>query len=595
MALSLSGLFTLLAVLLVGPLYYGGLHHYRKRKGIVTESSSATNNTNDEKRAVIDTQEYLFALIGYAIGIGNVWRFPYIIAQNGGGAALVAYIVSAALVACPLFMYEMIMGQHTRLSTIRCYEKVRPRWKGLGIASALMLFVILCYYGMVIAYTLPYITASLQDPLPWIAEGAESFWLNNVLGTVDEQVDGSSISGLGSVQGNLVGALFAFWLIVFMTVGFGREILAKITYITVLVPVGMMVIIVIRTVFLEGAGDGLYFYIGRFEFDKLFNARTWAAACGQALFSMSPGLGTVITYSSYAKPKEDVYRACLIVSFCNVFFSIFAAFATFSLVGHMSFNQGVSVEDLAKQSGSGLAFITMAEAMQYFGAASNAMSVLFFSTLFLLGLDTAYAMEQTLASYVLDFWAERGWTKLPHRKVSMLCCSGCALMGIIFATRRGNELLEVLDHFIGSIALLFVAFMESLMLNFDFTYQRLEYALAKATYRNVDTPTGRRLGPNWLCKMDFFVTVPVLAGALALYLIVLDMKDGYNDYPKSVQVWGWVVLALIFVISLTTLHKKDPSNLEAYDMEDIRINDSDKETGRTEEASEPTVQLSQVV
>ncbi|KAL3939843.1 MAG: hypothetical protein SGBAC_005501, partial [Bacillariaceae sp.] len=386
MALSASGLFTLLAVLLVGPLYYAGLRLYRNRNGIITESKQ---DTNDEERDVIDTQHYLFALIGYAIGIGNVWRFPYVIAQNGGGAALVAYIVSAVLVACPLFLYEMIMGQYIKLSTIRCYDKVRPRWKGLGIASGLMLFIILCYYGMVIAYTLPYIISSLQSPLPWIATGAENFWLDTVLGSVDEQTE--TVSGLGGVKGNLVLALFCFWVIVFMTVGFGREVLAKITYVTVLLPVGLVAIMVIRTVLLEGAGDGIKFFIGRFEIEYLWNARTWAAACGQALFSMSPGLGTVITYSSYAKPKEDVYRACLIVSFSNCLFSIFAAFATFSLVGHMALQSGVSVEDLATRSGSGLAFITMAEAMQYFGSAANAMSVLFFSTLFLLGLDSAYA------------------------------------------------------------------------------------------------------------------------------------------------------------------------------------------------------------
>ncbi|CAJ1946228.1 unnamed protein product [Cylindrotheca closterium] len=591
MALSASGLFTLLAVLLVGPLYYGGLHIYRNRNGIVTESSTK-QDTNDEERDVIDTKHYLFALIGYAIGIGNVWRFPYVIAQHGGGAALVAYIVSAILVACPLFLYEMIMGQHTKLSTIRCYDKVRPRWKGLGIASGLMLFIILCYYGMVIAYTLPYIWNSLQTPLPWIATGAENFWLDNVLGSVDDNV-----SGLGGVQGTLVVSLFCFWIIVFMTVGFGREILAKITVITVLLPVGLMAIMVIRTVFLEGAGEGIKFYIGRFEIKYLWNARTWAAACGQALFSMSPGLGTVITYSSYAKPKEDVYRACMIVSLSNCVFSIFAAFATFSLVGHMATQSGVSVEDLATRSGSGLAFITMAEAMQYFGSAANAMSVLFFSTLFLLGLDSAYAMEQTLTSYALDFFAERGLPKLPRWKMSLVCCLGSALVGIIFATQRGNELLEVFDHFIGSIALLLVAFMESLMLNWDFTYQRLEYALAKATYNNPSTPTGRRLGPASLCKLDFFFTVPILAGALALYLIVLDFMDGYGSYPKFVQAWGWVILVLILIISFSTLYKKDPSKLEAYDMEDIKINDSDVDTGNSARSgpSTPTVQLSEVV
>lgn len=311
---------------------------------------------------------------------------------------------------------------------------------------------------------------------------------------------------------------------------------------------------------------------------------------------MSPGLGTVITYSSYAKPKEDVYRACMIVCFANIIFSIFAAFATFALVGHMAAKEGSSVEDLATRSGSGLAFITMAEAMQYFGSGANAMSVLFFSTLFLLGLDTAYVMEQTLTSYALDFWAEQGWAKHPRWKMSGLCCFGAAIVGLIFTTRKGNQLLEVFDHFIGSIALLLVAFMESLMLNWDFTYRRLEFALAKATYNNPTTPEGRRLGPKFLCKLDFHVTVPVLSGLLAAYLIVLDFKDGYMDYSKSIQAWGWAMLALLFLISLSTLYKTDPTGLKDFVEEDIKINDSENDKRNVAPAATaPELQLSEVV
>eukprot|EP00980_Cylindrotheca_fusiformis_P007370 scaffold1525_cov142-Cylindrotheca_fusiformis.AAC.170 len=590
MAVSASGLFTLLAIILMGPLYYGGLHLYRRAKGTVRETKAPEKD--DEDRDIIDTHHYLFALIGYAIGIGNMWRFPYVVAQHGGGAALLAYIVCAILVACPLFLYEMIMGQHVRLSTIRCYNTVRPRWKGLGMASGLMLFVVLCYYGMVISYSLPYIWNSLKDPLPWIATGAENFWLENVL----DAANSDNVKGLGACQGNLVASLFVFWLIVFMTVGFGRQVLAKITYVTVLVPVFLVVVLVLRTASLEGAGEGVKFYIGRFEVKYLWNARTWAAACGQALFSMSPGLGTVITYSSYAKPKEDVYRACVIVSLSNCVFSIVAAFATFSLVGHMALKEGQTVEELATRSGSGLAFITMAEAMQYFGSAANAVSVLFFSTLFLLGLDSAYAMEQTLTSYALDFWAQQGWKTQPRWKMSLLCCVGSALIGLIFTTRKGNSILEVLDHFIGSIALLVVAFLESIMLNWDFTYRRLQFALAKATYNNPRTPEGRRLGPKWLCKLDFHLTVPLFSGLLAGYLIILDMKEGYNGYPKSTLAWGWVLLILIFLISLSTLYKRDPSGLASFDDEDIKINDSETEKKNVAPAaSEPEIQLSEVV
>ena len=335
------------------------------------------------------------------------------------------------------------------------------------------------------------------------------------------------------------------------------------------------------------------FYIGRFEYEHLWNVKTWAAACGQTLFSMSPGLGTVLTYSSYAKPKEDVYRACIIVSVSNAAFSILGAFATFALVGHMAKQEGVDVEDLATRSGSGLAFITLAEAMQYFGAAENAMSILFFVTLFLLGLDSAYAMEQTITSYAVDIFEEQGWGKYPRWKMSAATCFVSACIGLIYTTRNGNHLLEIFDHFIGSVSLLYVAFMESLMLIFDYTFKRLDFALAKATYNNPATPEGRRLTPSWLCKMDFYITVPAMSGCLVFYLIIRDMIDGFGDYPTYLNAWGWGMFVFLFVVSLGTIWKKDPTALEPFDEEDIKISDpAPKNSG---EASKPSIQLSGVV
>jgi SNF family Na+-dependent transporter len=589
---SASGVFTLFVVILVGPVYYASLNIYRNWKSIEAPSTPKPS-TDDDERDIIDSKHYLFALVGFAIGIGNIWRFPFVIAQNGGAAAVIAYIICNVLVASPLFLYEMIVGQHTRLSTIRCYQMIRPRWHGLGIATSFLLFILLCYYGMVIAYTLPYIWGSLSTPLPWQETGAEEYWLSTVLGF---PAQGEAVGGLGAVQGNLVASLFIFWLIVFMTVGFGKEVLAKITYVTVLLPCTLVVIMVVRTAFLDGAGDGIKFYIGRFDIEYLFNARTWAAACGQALFSMSPGLGTVITYSSYAKPKEDVYRACAIVAISNCAFSIVAAFATFSLVGHMAKEQGSTVEAVATRQGSGLAFITIAEAMQYFGSASNAMSVLFFSTLFLLGLDSAYAMEQTITSYAIDLWEERGWPKQARWKVSLGCCTFNALMGLVFTTQRGNSLLEVLDHFIGGTGLLFVVFMESLMLNWDFTYKRLEYALAKATYNNSTTPEGRRLTPSLVCKIDFYGTITVMPFVLGLYWAILDIRDGYGYHPAFIQGWGWSILVFIMLGSFSTIWKKDSTKLEPFFEENIKINDSERsEESNKLDASEPELQLTEVV
>lgn len=134
-------------------------------------------------------------------------------------------------------------------------------------------------------------------------------------------------------------------------------------------PVALMIILVIASTTREGAKEGIQFYIGKFDASQLTKLDVWATACAQILFSLGPGFGTAITYSSFVSSKEDVYRAGIIVSAANSVFSIFSGFAVFATVGHLAYMEGVPVAEVATRSGTGLAFITFAEAMSFFGSA----------------------------------------------------------------------------------------------------------------------------------------------------------------------------------------------------------------------------------
>jgi SNF family Na+-dependent transporter len=171
----------------------------------------------------------------------------------------------------------------------------------------------------VVAYTLPYIIESCKDPLPWVEKGAEDHWK---FGVLNAYADGEERSGLGGIVPRLAISLFCFWIICLLTASFGSDILFKLTYVTVYRPVILMLILVIRSPFLEGAGDGIDFYIGKFEVSKLADLTVWATACSQILFSLSPGFGTAITYSSYSNKKEDVYKICMVTAISNSSFSI---------------------------------------------------------------------------------------------------------------------------------------------------------------------------------------------------------------------------------------------------------------------------------
>ena len=155
-----------------------------------------------------------------------------------------------------------------------------------------------------------------------------------------------------------------------------------------------MIILVIVSAQQPGASAGIEFYIGKFELSQLGKLEVWATALSQILFSLSPGFGTAITYSSYVSKKEDVYRASMIVCVANSAFSILGGFAVFSIVGYLAQQEGKTVEEVATRSGFGLAFVTIAEAMKFFGPAKNMMSVAFYVMLLTLGLDSSYASGQ---------------------------------------------------------------------------------------------------------------------------------------------------------------------------------------------------------
>jgi SNF family Na+-dependent transporter len=286
MGASGSGIATLLFLIFIGPIIYLGRYFFLKSRG-TTEAHDSEPSM--EKREEMSSIAYTFSLIGYAIGIGNIWRFPYVISQNGGAAAVVAYLVCAVFVAVPLFTYESILGQYMKASSLTTWTMIRPRYLGFGIAQCFLVFIANTYFSMIIAYTLPYIVGACQDPFPWVEEGSGSYWRNTILNKYDDL--STSPSGAGPIQWHLALSLLVLWVTIFLAVAFGKKILAKVTYVTVIMPVVLMLILVFRTAFLPGAGDGIAFYIGKFDGSKLRDLDVWATALSQILFSLSPGFG----------------------------------------------------------------------------------------------------------------------------------------------------------------------------------------------------------------------------------------------------------------------------------------------------------------
>lgn len=168
-----------------------------------------------------------------------------------------------------------------------------------------MLFLVQSYFVMIIAYTIPYIIGSCFNPLPWVGN-SEEYWFSNILGLQPKAGEEGVNKG---IQINLLGSYVLTWAAIYFSVAFGKNFLSKVTVVTVLAPVALVILLVCRTAFLPGAKEGILYYIGKFEGKKLLDLNVWANALSQCLFSLSPGFGTALTMSSYTRRKEDVYRA----------------------------------------------------------------------------------------------------------------------------------------------------------------------------------------------------------------------------------------------------------------------------------------------
>lgn len=228
----------------------------------------------------------------------------------------------------------------------------------------------------------------------------------------------------------------------------------------------------------------------------------------------------------------------------NTVFAVASGFAVFSMVGNIAYTTGQDVADVASTGGQGLAFIVVASAMPTFGGAANSVSAIFFFMLFTLGLDSSFCWQETLTSSVEDFIPRLTNKKPPATWIiSLLTCLTCFLIGLPYATTKGNIILDGVDFFVGINFLLLVCFVESIVLNFDIGWKHIEYALQKAT-------SGKRsLSPIYkCCRLDFHILVPVSTFGLFLYQMYYTIESPYLPDNLNIVTLGWVLFALCFVL-----------------------------------------------
>nr|XP_033802608.1 sodium- and chloride-dependent neutral and basic amino acid transporter B(0+)-like [Geotrypetes seraphini] len=559
-----------------------------KRGGSVPEKSEiAVKRGNWASKA-----DYLLSLIGYAVGLGNVWRFPYLAYKNGGGAFLIPYTMMLALVGLPLFFLECALGQYANLGPILVW-KCAPILQGVGFSMVLMSAYVSIYYNVIMTYGLFYLFASFQPVLPWsdcfewadekcgrkpkgkcnvTSEGTVSTinltWVqaNNL--TCDPNSTSylllesptvqywdkvtlrrsTGIHDTGNIVWHLALCLLLAWIIVAASLIKGVKSAGKVVYFTATFPYIMLTILLVKGITLEGAWDGINFYIGKqSDITKLKDAEVWKDAATQIFFSLSTAFGGLITLSSYNKFNNNCYLDSIIVCVTNSLTSLLAGFAIFSILGHMAHVLGKPLSAIA-DSGFGLAFIVYPEALIHLPVPPF-WSFLFFSMLVTLGIDSQFALVETVLSSIEDFFPKL--MRNYRFYITTGCCTILFLLGLPCVTQAGIYWILLIDTFCGGWTFFFAAIME--LIGVCWVYGTNQFI------QNIEMMIGIKSSNFWRWwKMCWSFISPLLSMVILIWSLATFSAPSFGPiaFPTWSVVLGWLmtISCLIWLPIVAIIH-----------------------------------------
>ncbi|XP_071529931.1 sodium-dependent neutral amino acid transporter B(0)AT3-like isoform X1 [Panulirus ornatus] len=572
--------------------------------------ASVSNKPGDaveEERESWDSKwQYLLAVIGYAVGLGSVWRFPYLCQKNGGGAFLFPYLIMLAVEGIPVFYLELAVGQRLRKGAIGVWNQVSPYCGGIGVASAFVSFNVALYYNTIIAWCLYYLAESFRSPLPWSecpkqyydngsyrivkecekSSPTEYFWYRETLEI------SSDINHPDKFNWKIAVCLLIAWLLTYLCMAKGIASSGKVVYVTAPFPYLVLVIFFVRGITLNGMQDGLK-HLFTPDWGKILDPTVWLEAGTQIFFSLGLAFGGLIAFSSYNPVHNNCFRDAVVCGIINCCTAIFAAIVVFSVLGfkaNITFDEcmakrsaillqlnnatdadsiapvdmlinhvdrELSIQDLPRcdlqetlkntSSGTGLAFIVFTEAINQFPWAPF-WSVLFFLMLFTLGIDSEFGTLEGVITSLVDL---KVLPNIRKEILTAIICSFCCAISMVFAHGAGNYVFILFDDFSGNIPLLIVAFFECVSVSYVYGLKRFS--------DDIELMIGSRPSSFFLVCWKYvspMVMLTILGSSIIKQVVngssymAWDKDEGvvkFEQWPS----WAWgVVAVLVFVSAL---------------------------------------------
>ncbi|XP_033122550.1 sodium- and chloride-dependent neutral and basic amino acid transporter B(0+)-like [Anneissia japonica] len=546
--------------------------------------------------------EFILSCLGSTFGLGNVWRFPYLAYSNGGGAFLVPYTIMLFFVGMPVFFMEVSLSQYSSEGPIAVW-RASPMFRGIGFGMVIVAAFVGTYYNVVVAYAMHYMFASFTKNMPWencdhdfntnnctlkydqcLAQSGQimlTTTCQNIsdLGKSDDELialnifrendfwntslyvdsyaeyrkrpteeywkrgvlqESPSMNDTGGIVWQLALCLLLAWVIVFFCVVKGIKSSGKAVYFTATFPFAVILALLIRSVTLEGAKEGINFFIYP-EWKDITIPQVWYSAATQILFSLSIGTGILPTLSSHNRFHNNIYFDTVFIPLSTFAASIISGITLFSILGHLAFLENKPVSEVV-DSGFGLAFIVYPEGLSLLPG-SNFWAILFFFMLITLGFCCEFVFTEIVVTAICD-----GFPSVLQKRKTLVRLTVCIMgyvLSLVYVSRSGAYWVSIVDSSIPTIGLIMFGLLELVAVSWVYGIKRFTNDIRSM------------LGDTILLKFPLFfwwqVNWTVITPSLLLFVLLYNWMNWsmpkYNDefYPLWGRVIGWVITVLTIV------------------------------------------------
>ena len=431
----------------------------------------------------------IVAMAGSAVGLGNIWRFPYLVGENGGAAFIFIYLAIVLLISLPIFLSEFVIGKRSQANPVGAFRKLAPgsKWHWVGILGVAAAFVLMAFYCVIGGWSTNYLVRAL------------GFQFSSANSPDFEAIFANSVKTAWPPVIYMIIFLAMTAVILLGGVKSGIEKFCKVMMPTLFF---LVLFIAIYAMCLPGAGEGVR-YLFRPDFSKVTGS-TLISALGQAFFSLSLGMGCMITYASYASPDENATRCSVITAFADTAFAIIAGCAVMPAVFAFGGNP---------ESGPGLVFLTLPQIFEKMPL-GNIVAILFFMALLLAALTSAISLVEVMLAYLIqEFKMRRGLALtlvfLLLTGVGTLCSlsQGAVPELKVF----GMDFLSFMDYTSANIMMTIGALLTVIFIG---------WKLGKNIFQEELTTHGTLNMPKWFIDTEFFMIRFIVPLVILLIMIV---------------------------------------------------------------------------